>query len=185
MSKGMGFSQAAGELRRLMDDAAWTACLAAMPPDTRGLIDRPPVPSQWLSVTHFLAMIDSPRRATLANWQELAFGSGRAATKKTFKTVHRIFVQMLDPGWVIRRSAPAWGSYYRDFGGPPEIVEHSPAHVLFRFHGTGAHEAFWQHIRGGMAAIGDLTRLKDPEQTLVSGGLDACDTMDLRIAWKR
>lgn len=181
----MGFTQAANELRRLMDAAAWTKCVAAMPADTRALIDAPPVPSAWLDVKHFLAMMDSPRKAALPNWEDLAFQSGQAATKRTFKTVHRIFVQMLDPSWVIRRSANAWGSYYKDFGGPPEIVEMSATHVLFRFHGTGGHAAFWHHIRGGLSALCELTRVKDPKQTLTDGGADGCDTMSLRIDWSK
>ncbi len=179
----MGFNQAAAELRRLMDEGAWQASLATLSPDTRTLIDHPPTASEWLDVRHFLAMMDAPRKAALSNWQALAYDSGYAATRRTFKTVHRVFIQMLDPAWVIRRTGNAWGSYYKDFGGPPDVVESSAKHVLLRFHGTGAHAAFWHHIRGGLGAICELTRLKEPKQTLVDGGVDGCDEMLVRIDW--
>jgi hypothetical protein len=130
-----------------------------------------------------LSLTDAPRRAGLAKWKEISFASGKGATLKNFRTVHKVFVQILNPSWVIRRGGAVWGSYYRDFGGPPEVVESGDRRVVFRFFGVGGHAAFWTSIMGSMEAICELTRVVNPKQKVLEGGGDGCDQLLLEIVW--
>jgi hypothetical protein len=107
-----GFVEAA---KRTLGDEGWQEVMAALPADTRALLDAPPAAISWVDAAHAFALhegIVAHAGGRMESVREIA----RSQVEGDLRGIYRLFVRMATPDFLAQRAASLYGSYWRDHG---------------------------------------------------------------------
>jgi hypothetical protein len=117
MAKGAGFNSVVAVLRDGMlgpDDFA--TLVRRLPPETATAIKTPPLSVQWIPCERYGELVSTALVHAFDGDEEQLVEMGRRAFLHDLKTVYRVFIKLLSPGFVIDRASRLWLTYNRDNG---------------------------------------------------------------------
>jgi hypothetical protein len=113
---------------------------------------------------------------------ELSRKFGRRTGQVNFTTVHRVFLSVLSPEWVLKRAARMFRLYVQH--GDMEIVSSRAgmAHAVFR-DCRGFDRSIWEATLGQCEAVLALCGAKNIRLRVESGGGDGDSHCDVTAYW--
>jgi hypothetical protein len=151
-------------------------------PEARAMMTTPPAVSEWISLKTRVEIFSCILEDELAASPELVAAIGKAAYLGSFKSVYKTFIKMFSPDFVLARVRPMWNASMKSCG---SIEEHArgPQWVELAYRQMPYMRPwYWHYTAGGITAIAELTRVKNPQVTIVSGG-GAADSCTFRVGW--
>ena len=153
----------------------------ALPPDLRARIDYNQIvgggwyPITWLKTTH--AAI---RQVTRAG-PEIARKFGFRGAMTNFTTIHKVFLSVLSPEWVMRRAPRIFGVFVEQ--GKLSVLESRSGMAHVKFEGCTLFEAsIWESTLGQCEAILELCGARNVRLHVHDGGGDN-DYLDATAYW--
>lgn len=168
--------------REIAGKEAFEAAVARMDAKTRELVWQPRPAHEWVAVE---------RNHDFLKWMlEVGYGGemakvveqGRRTQKAGAKTVYKIFLRFFEPSHIIERGPAYYQLAYRE-NGSLSVQVMDPSRVLVKYKDVALPSApFYEHQRGGLIALGQLTGSKETSAVCMEGGGDAAHcTIDLRF----
>jgi hypothetical protein len=129
------------------------------------------IPIAWLRLMH-----KAVREEANAG-PELPRRFGRSAAKANFTTVHRAFLRVLSPEFVLSRASRIFGQYVQK--GEMRIVESRPGMARAVFSGCAGYDHnIWEATIGQCEGVLELCGAKNIRMRIHSGGRDGDDHLD-------
>jgi hypothetical protein len=134
-------------------------------------------PLEWLRQVHAAAQTATGRGPQLA--RELS----REATLADFRGIYKLLTFVLSPQGIVRKAPSTWSRYYD--GGRLEVVEARAGFASARFIGCeGFDRNLWEDSIGGCVGVLEACGASDPFVTVLRGGRDGDDGMDIEVRWR-
>lgn len=139
--------------------------------------------SSWYPIEWLCALHTALCRLSNAG-PELSRSIGRLSAKRNFTTVHRAFISVLSPEFVIARAARVFSSYYDT--GTMRIVESRPGRSKASWTGCkGFDRNLWEGTIGHCEGALMLTGVANIRIKVERGGTDHDDYMDAIAFWTK
>lgn len=164
--KGLAFQQAVfGDLQGECGEAVRTKTVLA---------------SGWYPIAWYRDILQAAdRRAANASFLREV---GRASTRDTISTIHRIFMRAISTETLIKQGTRVFSSYYTAET-RVEVKESRRAHVIWS--GCyGFDRCCWQDQLGSVEMLMELAGEKESKVALISGGGDRDATMVAEVSWR-
>jgi hypothetical protein len=117
LAKAAGFNSVVAVLRNGMLDADGFASLVGkLPPATAEAIRKPPLSVQWIPCARYADLVSGALSHSFGGDEERVVELGRRAFLHDLKTIYRVFIKFLSPGFVVERGTKLWLTYNRDNG---------------------------------------------------------------------
>ena len=156
----------------------------ALPPHVAELFRTRHPAASWVSVRDMLALYAECFERLCGRDLGRMRVVGRVSTGRDLKTVHRAFIKILSPSFVIRRASLVWRSSFKNWGDVCVVAE-TPTSVRFRFATMpGATAELWQMVAGGNDAISEAIRVREPKVVISEGGGAGDDFAVIDITWR-
>jgi hypothetical protein len=184
-TKANNFNTCVGTLRRLVGDDAFARVVAALPSETRAVVQKPPLATTWVPTRHFAAVIETAGRELFGGDEERVVDWSRQAVRSDLRTVYKMFIRFLSPAFIVERAARLWTTYTLDNGTMRAAVVGERMCEVY-YEGLGADVVsplYWAWQRGTIHAAADATGVKDVRTEAVRGGGRTRDLV-LRVSWR-
>ena len=161
---------------------AYARYFAALPSEMQEIARRPLPPGAWVPLRLVNTQINLCTEIAFGGQLEVSTEFGRRTVHRNFKTVHKVFVRLLSPAFVLMRSNLVYRMYYRD-NGTATAIRKGERDIEVHHQGIAfPSPAVWASSKG--AAIGSLevSRAKNPRVEIISGGGDSRDCV-FRCTW--
>lgn len=127
-----------------------------LPDDLKFLFTRPLLTSQFYDTVTLATLMERYAEYRKEDPERVYIEMGHASADYGLKTVHRVFLKLGSPEFLIRKSSVAWNSYYD--AGVMEVVSHSPGSASLNLSGVKIpHRAICGRITGWMERYLELT----------------------------
>jgi hypothetical protein len=158
LAKAAGFNSVVASLRDGMLDAeAFAKVIGKLPPETAAAIKTPPLSVQWIPCERYGDLVSSALVHGFGGDEERLVEMGRRAFLHDLKTVYRVFIRLMSPGFVIDRATKLWLTYNRDNGLlTARQVGDQRAEVSYEKI-VAVYPGFWSYQRGCLLAAVQAT----------------------------
>lgn len=121
-----------------------------LPPEARETFEGAILPSSWYPFAHLRAFMEEARKEIPASpGRSIAWEMGRFSADHGLNTIYRVFFKVADPGFIIRKGAQVFVTYYDP--GRMETVVEEKGHALLRLTGFDEpHPLFCDRLLGWM-----------------------------------
>jgi hypothetical protein len=184
-SKANNFNSCIATLRRLLGDEPFARVVGELPPETRAIVEKPPLATTWIPTRHLAAVIQTVGGGVFANDEARIVEWARKAVGSDLRTVYKVFIRFMSPAFVIERAARIWTTYTHDNGTMrAAVVDGHTCEVYYNdLSATVVSPLYWAWQRGTIHAAADATGVKDVRVETVSGGGHGRDCV-LRVRWR-
>ncbi len=183
-AKGSGFNAPVETLRKMATPEAWARFVAALPPDTQALVQRPPLAVEWVPFRHFMDVLRAGETTLFGGDPERFAEVGRQAIGLSLKTLYRALIRLASPQFIIERSARMYETYVRNNG----TVRAEPVgDKMCEVHYSGLDRdcvspASWAFQRGSLQGVSETINVKSVKVERVKGGGRSPDCV-FRVSW--
>src|SRR6478672_6668598 len=168
--KAAGFNSYVQALRTVGGDAAFARLLAAVTPETRALLEKPPLPMLWLPVRHSVELDEQAPATLFGGNVERMVDVGREQFRKDLGTVYRIFVRVASPHYVAERAAQIYQTYVRG-NGTMRLADKGDKWLSLVFEGVRTPSpGFYALRRGNVLGAIDATGARNARIEQAEGG---------------
>jgi hypothetical protein len=168
--KAAGFNSQLEAMKKVGGEAAWPRFIAALTPETRALVDRPPMAMTWLPARHAVEVDNKGVELLFGGDAQRMIDVGRENFRQDLGTVYRFFVRIASPQYVAARAATIYQTYTRN-NGSMRVTRSEPRDIELVIEGVvTASPAFYMLRRGNVLGAIDATGVKGAAVELVSGG---------------
>ena len=168
-SKATGFISFLSTLEGMLPPDDFARFLAAVPAETKVLVDKPPLAMSWIDDDHFNALFkaldDSVARGNFAIFAE----AGRQQMHRDMTTIYKLLMHLATPQMVIRKASTLYSTYTKN--GSMIAKELGPrACVVTITNGDGIMPQTWIYHRGTIMGVLECAGVKAPKVEVVKGG---------------
>ncbi len=182
-AKAVGVASFVAVLRQMVQQSEFDKFVATLPRDTAEIVARPPLPVTWIPVETTFPLYEGAFERLFGGDVERMFEAGRIQLKNDFRGIYRMFIRIATPAYVAARTSQIWETYTRN-GGVMQVVVEQPTLIEIQVTGHARpSRAIWHLIRGSIHGVIELTGVKSPRVTIVTGGGLGPDTR-FRITWE-
>jgi hypothetical protein len=180
--KALGFNSCVRALKAVAPPERLPPVWAALPPDTRALVETPPLPIEWLSYRHSFALFRTAHDVAFDRDVRRTAEIARRAVRDDMNVVHKLLVRLASPEQVITRAARLWGNYWRN-NGEVRIERREPKHIWVHYSGQQhATPLFWAMQCACVKALADATGVAGVRAAVDDGR--ACETSCvIAVSW--
>jgi hypothetical protein len=169
-AKASGMISWTSVLRKRVDSARWSRFLAALPPETRTLVENPPLPMTWLPIRLLLPIFEQANGLLLDDDMEKVADVSRRQMREDLSTIYRVFIRVASPRYVASRAAVIYSTYFRN-NGAARVVAETERSVDIAVDGVALPSPdLYARIRGSILGGIELTGARSPRVQIVSGG---------------
>ena len=170
ISKASGFISMRNAIQSLISPEQYKALMRALPADTAALVERPPLPVEWLPVRFGKELLETAHKVAFDGNDQLVFETARRALVSDLKTIYRIFIRFLSPQYVIERGAKLYDTYTRH-NGSLTVREIGPKSAELTYRNVvDSTPLVWVYQCGAAYGVLEATGLKDIRVEIKSGG---------------
>jgi hypothetical protein len=158
MAKGAGFNSLVAVLRDDFLSAEQLAeLLRKLPAETAEAIQTPPLPMAWIPCTRYGDLLSGVLEHSFRGDEERVVELGRRAFLYDLKTLYRVFIKLMSPGFVIDRASRIWQTYNRDNGLLTARKLGDTGCEITYDRIRAVYPGFWAHQRGCLLAAVQAT----------------------------
>ncbi len=180
--KGIPLKAIHANTGRLFGEKAQRALLEQVPSELREALSYGRIvasgwyPLSWLSAMHREAQV------VTGSGGELSRRFGYLGAKESFSGVYQVFIGLMNPSFVISKTAVAFGKYYEI--GHAESTLRSRGHAELRFQGCDGFDAnLWLAVFGACEAVLELSGGRNIRVRVLEGGGDGETHATLGAYW--
>jgi hypothetical protein len=158
VAKAAGFNSVVAVLRDgLLGADAFATVVGKLPPATAAAIKTPPLPVQWIPCERYADLVSMALMHGFRGDEERLVEMGRRAFLHDLKTLYRMFIKLMSPGFVIGRASKLWLTYNRNNGllTARQVSEHR-CEVTYE-NIVAVYPGFWSYQRGCLLAAVQAT----------------------------
>jgi hypothetical protein len=182
LGKAAGFNTAVKVIREMCTPEEFAKLVASVSAEVREQIEHPPMPVTWLPNRFFHELIKVAHLNIFAGNDERIAEVGRRAVMNDLKTLYKMFIRFMSPGFVIDRAAGLWHTYTR-LNGDVTATRSSETSADILYQGVvSCSPTFWAYQRGAIRGVVEATGLKQVSVETLSGGRHD-STCTLRVSW--
>jgi hypothetical protein len=162
LAKGAGFNSAVAVLRDgLLSTDEFATVVRKLPPATAEAIKTPPMPMEWIPVARYGDLVSHALAHAFRGDETKVVEMGRRALLYDLKTLYRVFIKLLSPGFVIDRAGRLWLTYNHN-NGQVSARKVSDRRCEVSYEGVMAvYPGFWSYQRGCLLAAVQATGYKE------------------------
>ena len=181
--RGLVFPAYISFLRRTRGEDAVTATLERLPPElAHRLREDLFFTVNWYPIAWYRDLHHAAQQAT-GEGLKLAHDKGFDGVTGDLSGIYKVFLMVVSPAYVIGRAARLFSKYYDT--GSMEIVEAGSKAARARWRGcAGFDRNIWVDVRGGCEAALAAAGARNIQFTVVSGGEDGNDHMEVEATWE-
>ena len=180
--KGQGFTSAVRVLREL-SGPRFEAILAALSPETRALVERPPLAVAWVPIRHIRELLNVTHQVWCPNDVGAITELGRQVLLSDLNALYRVFIRIASPHYILERAAKLWSTYTRNTGSL-RVVEAGDKFAEVAYADIpDPSSAYWAFQQGTVIAALTATGAKDIKVIMVNGG-NTQSFARLRASWR-
>jgi hypothetical protein len=157
-AKGAGFNSIVAILRdELLSAEEFAGFVRKLPPETAEAIQTPPLPMEWIPCARYGDLLSGLLKHAFRGDEERVVELGRRAFLYDLKTLYRVFIKLMSPGYVIDRASRIWLTYNRDNGA---LSARKVGETRCEVHYDkirAIYPGFWAHQRGCLLAAVQAT----------------------------
>jgi hypothetical protein len=167
--KASAFLSEIQAIRSLCTPERFTEVVRALPADTAALVERPPLPVEWMEARHARELIRAAYRVAFDSDDSFVLEVARRATRADMATLYRGFVLTPTADHLIERASTLYSTYIK---GGTVSVKRVDEHVLeVTQEGVPAADpVMWMYRRGVIWAMLEAVQLKIVRLEPVRGG---------------
>lgn len=181
--KGTYYVNGIRAIRELHGDDVLQRVRRHLSPDAQRMIDAPPAASEWISLQTRMEIFTRIIEVELNLAPEQVVAVGRNAYTGSFSTVYKTFIKLFSPDFVVSRARTVWSASMQRCGSITEMSKGDKHVELLYDQMPYMRPWYWHYTRGGLLAIAELTRVKEPSVSIERGG-GAANHCVFRIAWR-
>jgi hypothetical protein len=158
LAKAAGFNSVVAVLRDgLLGAPAFAAVVDKLPPATVAAIKTPPLPVQWIPCERYADLVSMALVHGFGGDEEQLVEMGRRAFLHDLRTLYRMFIKLLSPGFVIGRASKLWLTYNRNNGllTARQLDQHRCEVTYEKI--VAVYPGFWSYQRGCLLAAVQAT----------------------------
>jgi hypothetical protein len=157
-AKGAGFNSLVAILRdEFLNADEFAGLVRKLPPETAEAIQTPPLPMEWIPCARYGDLLSGVLKHAFRGDEERVVELGRRAFLYDLKTLYRVFIKLMSPGFVIDRASRVWLTYNRD-NGLLSARKLSETRCEVTYDKIRArYPGFWAHQRGCLLAAVQAT----------------------------
>jgi len=168
--KAHSFNRQVEVLRRRVGAARFAELEAALSPESRALIAKPPLGLGWLPVHRSTELLEKALLVLFKGDLAEMFEMGREQFKGDMSTLYRVFMRFASPHTLADRASAIFSTYQRG-GTTMNCTAKEPNAVeLLVENAVMPNPAFWSYLRGSIHAVIELSGVKRTEVKIISGG---------------
>lgn len=181
-AKASGFNSTVRSLRAMLPPSAFERVVRSLPAATTELVQRPPLPLEWIPVQRYADLIEAALREGFGGDEERIVDVGRRMIVGDLKTIYRMFIKLLSPQYVIQRSARLWLTYNRN-NGFVRVKQTGPQSCEVHYESVrGIYAGHWAYQRGVILGVIEATGYRHVAVKVLKGGRSEHD-MVLHTSW--
>jgi hypothetical protein len=158
MAKGAGFNSLVAVLKNeFLSAEEFAGLVRKLPPETAEAIQTPPLPMQWIPCARYGDLLSGVLKHAFRGDEERVVELGRRAFLYDLKTLYRVFIKLMSPGYIIDRASRVWHTYNRDNG---LLTARKLGDTRCEIHYDkirAIYPGFWAHQRGCLLAAVQAT----------------------------
>ena len=163
------FNSVVRSIRELASADSLRETLAALPADTRELVDHPPLAIAWISYRHSFALVRAAHDHAFERDDARTMQVAQRSVIRDMATIHRMFIRLATVEYVVGRAAKLWDSYWRN-NGSVTLERVDARRLVVRYQGVQhATRLFWIMQCGVMRGLAEATGMKDAAVTIEEG----------------
>lgn len=183
LAKAAGFNSVVAVLRDgLLDGTRFASVIDKLPPATAEAVKTPPLSVQWIPCERYGELVSTALVHGFGGDEERLVEMGRRAFLHDLKTLYRVFIKFLAPGFVIERGTKLWLTYNRNNGMlTARRLGDRTAEVSYEKI-AAVYPGFWSYQRGCLLAAVQATGYPSATVTLSRPG-DAGGNAAFTVDW--
>jgi hypothetical protein len=182
VTKGLNFRTIFGALKTLYGDDCVEKTMNILPAElVKKINDGSIMPSSWYPLEWYRSIYVAAR-SVINNVPDLPRLVGRTQMLQDLSGIHKIFLLVVSPQFVISKASSMFNLYYRI--GRMEILDSRKNYAQARFTGcVGFDSNIWQESIGSSEGALIAARAKKLRTKILSGGKDNDLDMHFEIVW--
>jgi hypothetical protein len=157
-------------LRKSVDSARWSRFLAALPPEARALVEKPPLPITWLPMKLVRPIFERANDLLLDDDLEKVADVSRRQISEDLSTIYRVFIRVASPRFVVSRASVIYSTYFRNNGSARVVAETERSVDILVEDVALPSPDLYARMRGSILGGIELTGARSPRVQIVSGG---------------
>lgn len=159
--KGTALRASISFLESRADPDSYRDILGNLPSDARQIVDAPILQSSWYPFDVLVALAQAAKgHVPVPEGSTVSWEMGRHSSEQGLKGVYRVFLRILDPGYITRKSTQIFTAYYDS--GKMELVSLENKRAEIRVDGFDQpSNVFCERLQGFMERTLELTGARD------------------------
>jgi hypothetical protein len=157
-------------VRQTVDSGRWNRFLAAIPPETRMVVEHPPLPITWLPMRPLLPIWEKANELLFDGDLEKGTDVARRQIREDLSTIYRVFIRVASPRFVCSRAAAIYSTYFRNNGTARVVAETERSADILVEDVALPSPHLYSRMRGSILGGIELTGARNPRVQIVSGG---------------
>jgi uncharacterized protein (TIGR02265 family) len=167
--KAAGFTTMIELLRDRLGAARFGAVQAALSPETRALIQTPPLATTWHEIRPWFELLEVAERVGFGGRTEAMAELGRAQMHRDMNTIYKVFIRLASAESIIKRAAAIYSTYTTN--GAMSAHRRAPRECEVRMRDVHyATPGFWAFQRGCLTGVLEVAGVKGSTCEIQSGG---------------
>lgn len=181
--KANSFNRQAELLRKRVSPDAWQRLLETVTPETRKLLENPPLASLWIPAGASGNLLETAHRTIFRGVTQPLFDVGREEFREDISTLYRVFLRVTSPKAVAQKAGSIWQTYMRGAGGMEVVGETDKSSDILVRDVPAPSAALWAYLHGAVHGVADLAKAEGMRVDLVDGG-NTLPRATFRLTWK-
>ena len=183
LAKAAGFNSVVAVLRDgMLDGKTFASIIEKLPAATAEAVKSPPLSVQWIPCERYGDLVSTTLRHGFGGDEAQLVEMGRRAFLHDLKTLYRVFIKFLAPGFVIDRGTKLWLTYNRNNGVlTARRTGDRSAEVTYEKI-VAVYPGFWSYQRGCLLAAVQATGFPKATVAVARPG-DATGNATFRVDW--
>jgi hypothetical protein len=157
-------------LRKSVDTAHWDRFLAALPPETRAVVEHPPLPITWLPMKLLRPVFEQANELLFDGDLDKTADVSRRQIREDLRTIYRVFIRVASPRFVASRAAGIYSTYFRNNGSARVVADTERSADILVENVALSSPDLYARMRGSILGGIELTGARNPRVQIVSGG---------------
>lgn len=169
IAKAQGFTSFVSVLREQLAPSTFERLAAALPPQTRAVVDKPPMAMSWIPQEHFDALLTATWDLAVAKNEEAMVDLSRRQMVHDMSTIYKVLMHLASVDAVLKKSATIYSTYSQNGRMVSRSLEPKHAEIAMEDVESGT-PAYFAYLRGAIIGVLEAAGTKSFKVVMKSGG---------------
>ena len=168
-SEAAGFISFVATLREQLSPAVFARIVQALPPETRVLVDKPPMAMTWIDRSHFDSLMELVWRVAVAENGDAMTDLSRRQMRRDMNTIYKVLMHVASTHSVLKKASTIFSTYTKVGRMSSKELDRLNAEIIID-ELVGATSAWWAFYRGAIWGVLDAAGTTGSKVVIKEGG---------------